>query len=233
MAAIALAISAFSTVCASSGGLTPEQLAARLDQQAGYRVRAGGPPGLPPGVSLEDGLTAGPPPRRRDAADRRCRGDRRRLAAADRRCGDQRRHGADADRREAARRQHPRRDARRRSGPGGAEAGDSRRRRRFTHLPPGDVHRDVAQEPRAVDVVRCCVRHRRTGRLSLRMAQRADYDSRHAALVDGGGVAADLLRPHHRHDGARRPDHRARRCRRRRDHRRGEHRAAPAAERGP
>lgn len=43
--------------CATSGGLTPEQLADRLEKKTGYRVRAAGGPGLPPGVSLADGLT--------------------------------------------------------------------------------------------------------------------------------------------------------------------------------
>jgi cobalt-zinc-cadmium efflux system outer membrane protein len=54
-AAVALAI--FSAACASSGGLTPEQLADRVEQKTGYRVRTNGDPGLPPGVSLDDGLT--------------------------------------------------------------------------------------------------------------------------------------------------------------------------------
>ena len=53
----AIALTALSAACASSGGLTPEQLADRLEKDTGYRARVSGPTGLPPGVSLDDGLT--------------------------------------------------------------------------------------------------------------------------------------------------------------------------------
>jgi len=53
----ALSLAILSTACASSGGLTPEQLADRLEMKTGYRVRAAGEPGLPPGVSMDDGLS--------------------------------------------------------------------------------------------------------------------------------------------------------------------------------
>jgi cobalt-zinc-cadmium efflux system outer membrane protein len=50
-------LAVLSVGCATSGGLTPEQLADRLEKKTGYRVRASGEPGVPPGVSLTDGLT--------------------------------------------------------------------------------------------------------------------------------------------------------------------------------
>ena len=78
------------------------------------------------------------------APHRRRRRSRRRLPATDRRCGDQPWRRLDADRREAAGRQHAAGHPRRRSGDGRAEARTARRRHRHDHLPPGDVHRDVA-----------------------------------------------------------------------------------------
>src|SRR6185295_12413256 len=50
-------LSAACAACTSSGGLTPEQFADRLEQHTGYRVRAAGEPGLPPEVAVDDGLT--------------------------------------------------------------------------------------------------------------------------------------------------------------------------------
>jgi cobalt-zinc-cadmium efflux system outer membrane protein len=57
LAKASIGLAVLSAACASSGGLTPEQLADRLEQKTGYRVRTAGDPGLPPGVSLDDGLT--------------------------------------------------------------------------------------------------------------------------------------------------------------------------------
>ena len=86
-------------------------------------------------------------PRRRlheCAAHRRRRRGSGGLSAPDRRRGDQSRRRLDADRGEAAGRQHAPGHPRRRSGHGRLEAGPAGRDHRHHHLPPRDVHRDVA-----------------------------------------------------------------------------------------
>ena len=90
----------------------------------------------PPGVAWRD-----PPHRRR-------RRGRRGLPAADRRRRHQRRARPAADRREAAGGQHAAGHARRRGGARRARARPAGRRGRPDDLPAGDVHRDVARQPR-------------------------------------------------------------------------------------
>ena len=99
-----------------------------------------------------------------------------------------------------------------------------------THdLPAGELHRDLDPQPhaRAADRLRCssswC-----SGRVPLRVADRADQPDRDPALADGGRARALLARRHDQHDGPGRAGDRPRGRRRRRDHRRREH-PAPAA----
>ena len=165
-------------------------------------------------------------------AHRRRRRSRRGLSAANRRCGDQRRRRPDADRREAAGRQHAPGHARRRSGDGGAEARAAGRRDRHHHLPPGDVHRDVAGEPQPRAAHRLRAGDPRPDRLPLRLAHGAHQHHRHPVVADRRGAGAALSRRHARHHGHRRAHHRPRRGRRRCDHRRGEYRPAAAAQCG-
>ena len=102
--------------------------------------------------------------------------------------------------------------------------------RRPDHLPPGDVHRDVAPEPESRTARR--LRPRRPGAdgVPRGLAHRPHQQRRHSAVAARGRPAAALPRWHARHDGAGGAGHRARRGRRRRHHRRREHREATAAE---
>ena len=100
------------------------------------------------------------------------------------------------------------------------------------HLPPGDVHRDVARQPRRTP---CCsaacwwssswslfLFDWRTAFISLTAIPLSLLAAVAGRCTARGGT--------HQHDGAGRAGHRARRGGGRRHHRRGEHRAPAAAE---
>jgi hypothetical protein len=150
-----------------------------------------------------------------------------RAPAAHRRRRHQRRARHPPHRGEAALGQHAGSHAGGRKGPGRPEACAHRRARRLHHLPPRDLHRKIAREPRLGDGARLLARHRRAVCVPLRVAHGRHQRHRHSAVTRDGGARPSLPGGGDQHDGARGARARPRGGGGRRHHRRREHRAPP------
>ena len=120
-----------------------------------------------------------------------------------------------------------------RRGRGGARGAGTGARARGHHaprrrLPARDVHRPGAPQHHHVAAAGRAAGVRRPDALPRRPAHRGDLAHRHPALAALGDHPARGARLLHQHADAGRARHRARRGGGRRDHRRGEHRPAPA-----
>ena len=110
-----------------------------------------------------------------------------------------------------------------------AGARPARRPLRHDDLPAGQLHRARHRQPDPGARAGVPPGRGDPGAVPLRVAGRADQPAHHPAVAHGDAAGAAMARADGQHHGPGRSGDRARSGRRRRDHRRGEHRAAVAS----
>ena len=214
-----VAVTREATLPAAGGFVdTPNQRLSVSHLQADLGRRGPGPRA----GRLPDGVAAAPGRRRRGGGG---------ASGAHRRRHHQRRPGPPAHRREAALGQHPRGHPQGRGDPGGDAARAEGPGDRLDHLPPRDLHRDLAAQPAHGHPDRLLAGGGHPGAVPVGLAHGPHQRAGHPPVAAGGGGGPVPARRHHQHHGAGGAGHRARRGGRRRHHRRREHRAPLAGQR--